>query len=135
MNKFLYRGQIKGSKEFVIGWLFWDKFIMKDKEYFEQIYFDEHFDGRFDFGSGNINCEFYEIEEDTLSIHLSQMIDRNNKKLFAAINGEKGGDNVLLPINGSNNYLPIIFKNMEVYIGNHTYKSFKQFEFLNINID
>lgn len=114
---FLYRGNRIDNGEEVIGWLFWKKYIMIDK--IENKNSEKKYDERFDFGSGNPNCEFYEIDESTLAIHEKNMIDMKGNRIFASINKNgKGGD--LLYYNGQYNNITYlaIYLNGSFYLVN-----------------
>lgn len=101
---FLARANRIDNGQEVIGWLFWNKFIMIDKSDEEKIEIcGEIHEKRFDFGSGNPDCEFYEIDPSTLSFNEKNMIDMNGNKIFAAINKNGKGGDMLHYYNGNYN--------------------------------
>ena len=124
----IYRAKIKNSDAYVIGFLFWDNYIMEDMKYFEKDICGKY-DGRFDFGSGNPDCMYYEIDPSTLSIHFDDMLAKDSDRflpngekdlrIFASLQENvKGGDIVILN-DGSKETMECL-----LYKGRFSYKDY-----------
>lgn len=110
MNIPVCRAKKINSNEYIEGYIFWGKYILLDQ--LEDVCPVLNHDRRFDFGSGNIAGDYFEIDTTTLSINLPDMIDSQGNKIFASLSEDGKGGDICATQSGINHLL--VFKEFAV---------------------